>query len=144
MMLWLPIASPVCAETDDSVAQNLDKVSTLAAKRSPVGSPLTCTWPQLVSSVGLTYPRSPRRGFIAKTLFSGGRCFLPSCLGAGNCGCTRRVVRRDRRRLQPAEGRRPPSFQVSTSVIFYLFYFFMFNTSFFMLQNKQYFFFSVL
>lgn len=56
MMLWLSIASPVCAETDDSAAPNQDKVSKFAADGRLVGSSLTCTWPQLVSTVGISYP----------------------------------------------------------------------------------------
>lgn len=78
---------------------NLDKAKALATSKSQFSSPLTYTWPQLVSNVPIFAPYSPLWGFIAKTLFSGGRCFLPSCLGAGNYGCSGRVVRGDRRRL---------------------------------------------
>lgn len=76
--------------------RNLDKVE----QRTRIIFQLTSTWPRVVLKVPEISTYSPTRSFIAKTLFSGGRCFLPSCLSAGNYGCSGRVVRGDRRRLQ--------------------------------------------
>lgn len=102
MMLTLR-ASPT-AHTLTIAHQNLGKSRPLAPTKTRFSSTLTYAWPQLDRNVSVFSRFSPPGGFIAKTLFSFGRCFLPSCPGAGNYGCSGRVVRGDRLRLLETAG----------------------------------------